>query len=131
MLFCRSARSKGFFFSGLQIFEKYPTTSKNFGIWVRFQSRTGYHNMYKEYRDTSLNGAVEQMYDEMTSPHCVRFTCIQIIKTTTIPVSLCKRENTKQFHDSKIKFPLTYCKIRPPSRKLKTTYKATRPNTFV
>jgi large subunit ribosomal protein L18Ae len=95
----------------LQIFEKYPTTSKNFGIWVRFQSRTGYHNMYKEYRDTTLNGAVEQMYDEMAS--------------------LCKRENIKQFHDSKIKFPLTYRKIRPPSRKLKTTYKATRPNTFV
>lgn len=114
-----------------EIFEKYPTTSKNYGIWVRFQSRTGYHNMYKEYRDTTLNGAVEQMYDEMASRHRVRFTCIQIIKTATIPVSLCKRENTKQFHDSKIKFPLTYHKIRPPSRKLKTTYKATRPNTFV
>lgn len=114
-----------------QIFEKKPTTIKNFGIWVRYQSRTGYHNMYKEYRDTTLNGAVEQMYDEMASRHRVRFPCIQIIKTATVPVSLCKRDNTKQFHDSKIKFPLTYRKIRPPSRKLKTTYKATRPNTFV
>ncbi len=47
---------------GPQIFEKKPTTVKNFGIWVRYQSRTGYHNMYKEYRDTTLNGAVEQMY---------------------------------------------------------------------
>lgn len=46
----------------LQIFEKRPTTVKNFGIWVRYQSRTGYHNMYKEYRDVTLNGAVEQMY---------------------------------------------------------------------
>ncbi len=35
---------------------------KNFGVWVRYQSRTGYHNMYKEYRDTTLNGAVEQLY---------------------------------------------------------------------
>lgn len=87
--------------------------------------------MYKEYRDTTLNGAVEQMYDEMVSRHHVRFTCIQIIKTATIPVSLCKCENTKQFHDSKIKFPLICRKIRPPSRKLKTTYKATHPNTFV
>jgi large subunit ribosomal protein L18Ae len=114
-----------------EIFEKNPTTIKNFGIWVRYQSRTGYHNMYKEYRDTTMNGAVEQMYDEMASRHRVRFPCIQIIKTATVPVSLCKRENTKQFHDSKIKFPLTYRKIRPPSRKLKTTFKATRPNTFV
>ena len=46
----------------VQIFEKKPTTVKNFGIWVRYQSRTGYHNMYKEYRDVTLNGAVEQMY---------------------------------------------------------------------
>jgi hypothetical protein len=30
-----------------QIHEKHPTTVKNFGIWVRYQSRTGYHNMYK------------------------------------------------------------------------------------
>ena len=35
---------------------------KNFGVWVRYQSRTGYHNMYKEYRDTTLNGAIEQLY---------------------------------------------------------------------
>ena len=35
---------------------------KNYGIWVRYQSRTGYHNAYKEYRDTTLNGAVEQLY---------------------------------------------------------------------
>jgi hypothetical protein len=45
-----------------QIFERKPTTVKNFGIWLRYQSRTGYHNMYKEYRDTTLNGAVEQLY---------------------------------------------------------------------
>lgn len=45
----------------LQITEKYPTKIKNFGVWVRYQSRTGYHNMYKEYRDVTLNGAVEQV----------------------------------------------------------------------
>lgn len=45
----------------VQIFEKNPTTVKNFGIWVRYMSRTGFHNMYKEYRDVTLNGAVEQV----------------------------------------------------------------------
>lgn len=45
----------------VQIFERKPTTVKNFGIWVRYMSRTGFHNMYKEYRDTTLNGAVEQV----------------------------------------------------------------------
>ncbi|KAL0368734.1 UNVERIFIED_CONTAM: Potassium transporter 4 [Sesamum calycinum] len=94
-----------------EIFEKNPTTIKNYGIWLRYQSRTGYHNMYKEYRDTTLNGAVEQMYTEMASRHRVRHHCIQIIKTATIPAKLCKRESTKQFHDSKIKFPLVFRKV--------------------
>ncbi|KAE8722957.1 60S ribosomal protein L18a [Hibiscus syriacus] len=114
-----------------EIFEKNPTKIKNYGIWLRYQSRTGYHNMYKEYRDTTLNGAVEQMYTEMASRHRVRFPCIQIIKTATIPAKLCKRDNTKQFHNSKIKFPLVVKKVRPPTRKLKTTYKASRPNLFM
>ncbi|KAH0925419.1 hypothetical protein HID58_017675, partial [Brassica napus] len=114
-----------------EIFEKNPTTIKNFGIWLRYQSRTGYHNMYKEYRDTTLNGAVEQMYTEMASRHRVRFPCIQIIKTATVPAKLCKRESTKQFHNSKIKFPLVFRKVRPPTRKLKTTYKASKPNLFM
>eukprot|EP00256_Glycine_max_P066421 XP_025981016.1 ribosomal protein L18aB-like protein isoform X1 [Glycine max] len=114
-----------------EIFEKNPTKIKNYGIWLRYQSRTGYHNMYKEYRDTTLNGAVEHMYTEMASRHRVRHPCIQIIKTATIPAKLCKRESTKQFHNSKIKFPLVFKKIRPPTRKLKTTYKASRPNLFM
>eukprot|EP00897_Mesotaenium_endlicherianum_P005431 jgi/Mesen1/4916/ME000246S04146 len=114
-----------------EIFEKKPTTIKNYGIWVRYQSRTGYHNMYKEYRDTTLNGAVDQMYDEMASRHRVRFPCIQIIKTATVKPSECKRDNTKQFLDSKIKFPLAFRKIRASDRKLKTTFKAKRPTTFL
>ncbi|CAD5175207.1 unnamed protein product [Musa acuminata subsp. malaccensis] len=107
------------------IFERKPTKIKNYGIWLRYQSRTGYHNMYKEYRDTTLNGAVEQMYNEMASRHRVRCLCIQIIRTATIPSKLCK-----QFHDSKIKFPVVFKKVRPPTRKLKTTFKASRPSLF-
>ncbi|XP_016707150.1 60S ribosomal protein L18a-like [Gossypium hirsutum] len=76
------------------IFEKNPTKIKNYGIWLRYQSRTGYHNMYKEYRDTTLNGAVEQKYTKMASRHRVRFPCIQIIKTATIPAKLCKRSSS-------------------------------------
>ena len=124
---CHSLKS----FILCQIFERNPTTIKNYGIWLRYQSRTGYHNMYKEYRDTTLNGAVEQMYNEMASRHRVRSPCIQIIKTATVHFKLCKRDNTKQFHNSEIKFPLVYRKVRPPTRKLKTTFKASRPNLFM
>ncbi|KIZ01204.1 60S ribosomal protein L18a-2 [Monoraphidium neglectum] len=111
-----------------EIFERKTTTVKNFGVWVRYQSRTGYHNMYKEYRDTTLNGAIGQMYGEMASRHRVRYPCIQVIKTATVPASACKRANTLQFHDSKIKFPLTHNALRPSSKVFKTLYKAKRPN---
>ncbi|KAK5803186.1 hypothetical protein PVK06_030827 [Gossypium arboreum] len=59
-----------------RIFEKNPTKIKNYGIWLRYQSRTGYHNMYKKYRDTTLKGVVEQKYTEIASRHRVRFLCI-------------------------------------------------------
>ena len=31
---------------------------KNYGIWLRYSSRSGIHNMYREYRDVSTQGAV-------------------------------------------------------------------------
>lgn len=90
-----------------QIFECNPTTIKNCGIWLCYQCRTGYHDLHKEYRNTTLNGAMEQMYNETAS--CHRVVTLQIIKTATINFKLCKRDNTKQFHNSKFKFPLVYC----------------------
>ncbi len=68
--------------------------------------------MYKEYRDLTMNGAVEQMYSEMAGRHRVRQPCISIIKAQVVPAALTKRANIKQFHDSKIKFPLTRKVVR-------------------
>nr|KAJ0217637.1 hypothetical protein LSAT_V11C300155120 [Lactuca sativa] len=55
-----------------EIFEKNPSTIRNYGIWLRYQSTTRYHNKYKDYRGTTLNGGVEQMYTEMASCYRVR-----------------------------------------------------------
>lgn len=58
-----------------EIHEKYPTKISNYGVWVRYQSRTGVHNAYKEYRDVTLNGAVSQLYQVRSagvSRVCVR-----------------------------------------------------------
>lgn len=41
-----------------QIFEKKPLQIKNFGVWLRYDSRSGTHNMYREYRDLTVCGAV-------------------------------------------------------------------------
>jgi large subunit ribosomal protein L18Ae len=55
-----------------QVFEKNPNTVKNFGVLIKYDSRSGTHTMYKEYRDLTVNGAVAQMYAEMAGRHRAR-----------------------------------------------------------
>ncbi len=42
----------------IQVRDKSPTKIKNVGIWLRYDSRSGTHNMYREYRDMTVAGAV-------------------------------------------------------------------------
>jgi large subunit ribosomal protein L18Ae len=63
----RVKKANGQIVSINEICEAKPTTVKNYGIWVRYMSRTGYHNAYKEYRETTLNAAVDALYAEMAS----------------------------------------------------------------
>ena len=114
-----------------QIFEKKPLKVKNFGIWMRYNSRTDPINMYKEYRDVTLTGAVAQMYLEVAGRHRGRASGVQIIKTAELTASQCKRDQTVQYHNSKISFPLPHRVLRAPSKALKSSiFKASRPNTF-
>ena len=61
-----------------QINEKRPQKVKNFGIWIRYDSRSGTHNMYKEYREMSRTDAVEALYQDMAARHRSRFRSIHV-----------------------------------------------------
>merc|ERR1712137_1510546 len=109
-----------------QVFEKSPLRVKNFGIWLRYDSRSGTHNMYREYRDLTTAGAVTQCYRDMGARLRARAHSIQIIRVEPVAASETRRSLVKQMHDSKIKFPL-------PSRVQKSkgsVFKANRPNTY-
>eukprot|EP01137_Pigoraptor_chileana_P006447 Opistho-2@50861 len=108
-----------------EVFEKRPEKVKNFGVWLRYDSRTGTHNMYKEYRDLSIANAVTACYRDLAARHRVRGRSIQIIKTAEITAEQSRRVSTKQFHDSHIKFPLPHRVLKAKSR-----FIAKRPNTF-
>ncbi|ELW67166.1 60S ribosomal protein L18a [Tupaia chinensis] len=144
-----------------QVFEKSPLRVKNFGIWLRYDSRSGTHNMYREYRDLTTAGAVTQCcptpvatqrlvcctpgargaagpgvrsvthsfpHDrDMGARHRARAHSIQIMKVEEIAASKCRRPAVKQFHDSKIKFPLPHRVLR---RQHKPRFTTKRPNTF-
>jgi len=81
---------------------------KNYGIWLRYNSRSGIHNMYREYRDVSTEGAVTKCYRDMAGRHRARSECIQVIKVEEIPSSKCTKPDMKQFHNSSIKFPAPF-----------------------
>eukprot|EP01090_Pellita_catalonica_P004331 TRINITY_DN14160_c0_g1_i1.p2 TRINITY_DN14160_c0_g1~~TRINITY_DN14160_c0_g1_i1.p2 ORF type:complete len:180 (+),score=21.26 TRINITY_DN14160_c0_g1_i1:53-592(+) len=111
-----------------EIYEAKPSTVKNFGIYLRYNSRTGIHNMHKEYRATTRVGAVSRMYQEMASRHQARFNNIQIIEVNELKASQCRRPHMQTFHDSKIKFPLPHRVQRVPLKK-RRTFEARRPVT--
>merc|ERR1712119_138760 len=89
-----------------EIREKNPLKIKNFGVWLRYDSRSGTHNMYREYRDVKVANAVTSCYRDMGARHRARPGSIQIMKVAEVHSAKCKRKHIKQFHDSKIKFPM-------------------------
>merc|ERR1712224_509072 len=113
-----------------EIFEKNPNTVKNYAIWLRYRSRTDQHNMYKEYRDMTINGAVSQMYHEMAGRHRGQAESITIMKTAIIPAEKVRRDHVKQMLNSKLKYPVVR-KLLMPEKKLRETFVAKRPITFV
>ncbi|CAF0980036.1 unnamed protein product [Didymodactylos carnosus] len=86
--------------------ERKPLLVKNFGIWLRYDSRSGTHNMYREYRDLTRAAAVTQCYRDMGAKHRARPSTIQIMKIKRLQAKDCRRVHVTQFHDSKIKFPM-------------------------
>merc|ERR1712136_435948 len=91
-----------------KIYEKKPTTVKNLGIWLRYDSRSGTHNMYREYRDLTVSAAVTQCYRDMGARHRARAHSVQIIRAEEVEDDKCRRPHVKQFHDATIKFPLPH-----------------------
>merc|ERR1712226_1500375 len=65
----RAKKTGGEILRQIELFDQTPTKVKNYGIWLRYQSRTDTHNMYKEYRDVNINSAVAKMYSEMACRH--------------------------------------------------------------
>ncbi|KAK2571076.1 60S ribosomal protein L18a [Acropora cervicornis] len=71
-------KTRGEIVSCQQIFERKPLKIKNFGVWIRYDSRN---------RD-------------MAARHRARGSSIQIIKVNAIPAKKCRRPYIKQFHVS-------------------------------
>ncbi|OBT89713.1 60S ribosomal protein L20 [Pseudogymnoascus sp. 03VT05] len=110
------------------IHEKRPLKVKNFGIWIRYDSRSGTHNMYKEYREMSRTDAVESLYQDMAARHRSRFRSIHILKVIELEkTDDVKRPYIKQLLTKNLKFPLPHRVSKAAGTKLFTSK---RPSTF-
>ncbi|KAI0371233.1 hypothetical protein BV20DRAFT_1120652 [Pilatotrama ljubarskyi] len=108
------------------IHEKKPLKIKNFGIWLRYDSRSGTHNMYKEFRELSRADAVKALYQDMAARHRARFRSIHILRVVEIEKSEdVRRPYIKQLLVPKLKFPLPH-----RVQKVRSTFVAHRPATF-
>lgn len=113
-----------------EILEKKPLKVKNFGLWLRYNSRSGTHNMYKEYRAMSRTEAVEQMYQSMASLHRTRFRDLHILKVVELEkTSDVKRPYIKQLLDPKLRFPLP-TRLPKQAGAGKKIFSAKRPSTW-
>ncbi|XP_035582082.1 60S ribosomal protein L18a-like [Zalophus californianus] len=110
-----------------QVFKKSPLQVKNFGIWLRYDSCNGTHNIYREYRDLTTVGAITQCYRDMGTRHRAWAHSIQIMKVEEIAASKSHRPVVKQFHDPKIKCLLPHQVLHLQHKPHFTTK---RPNTF-
>lgn len=113
-----------------EIFEKSTGCVRNYGIYLRYLTRTGTVNMYKEYRDSSLCGAVSQMYMEMAGRHSARGESIQIIRTSTVTASESKRAQVQQYAEGTFRYPKTFTAARAPTKALNSRVRAVRPTMF-
>ncbi|XP_951911.1 60S ribosomal subunit protein L18, putative [Theileria annulata] len=102
----KAKRSGGEILACNRLNEPKKGQAKNFGLLLRYKSRTGTHNMYKEYRDLTRTGAVSQMYGDMAGRHRARASCIQIIRVAELSDSDCKKSKVTQMHGKKLKFPI-------------------------
>ena len=131
--FRKMKKTTGEILDCVEIVEKNTRIVKNYGIWLRYSSRSGTHNMYREFRDVALTGAVSQLYDEMAGRHRTRPRSIQIIWTATVAAKDLKRPNGMQFAKANVKFPLPH-RVSSGKRGQKalssSTYTTIRPTTY-
>merc|ERR1712137_1235673 len=126
----KAKKSGGELLAFNELFDRAPTKVNNYGVWIRCDNRKDTVNMYKEYRDVTINGAISSMYQEMAGRHRTEAGSIQIINTAVLPASKCRREHITEMHNSKLKFPVIR-KMPMVPKKYRSKFCAKRPTTFV
>ena len=126
-------RSHGEVLKIQEVHEKTKTITKNFGVFLKYRSHTGVHNMFKEYRDVSMRGAIDQMYNEIAGNYKASSERVDIIKTVELNKEELKIRNPRclQWVDTEsIQYPLWRKTARPTHSKYSSHFAKRRPVVF-
>ena len=93
----RVKRANGQILAVHRILDPEPTRVKNFGFWLKYRSGTGTHNMYREYRDTTLDGAAQKLFNDMAGRHKAKRENVHIIEAKEVSDHECRRPRVRQF----------------------------------
>jgi len=120
-------KANGEFIFCREVYEKGISAVHTYGIVIKYESRRAYHNMYREFRDVSLAGAVSQLYSYMSGNHRANPETIHIIRTTVVQsYKDTRRPRNYQLSAPRVKFPIIKT-LPKQSRRFRTTFKANRP----
>jgi large subunit ribosomal protein L18Ae len=123
-------RSHGEILKIQEIHEKPTSVARNFGIFLKYRSRTGIHNLFKEFRDVSLKGAVSQMYNEMGGNYHIDAEKVTVINTVELKPEELRVRNPRchQWNDSSaVAYPLWRKTIRKTNTKYNSVFASNRP----
>jgi large subunit ribosomal protein L18Ae len=121
-------RTQGEIINVSEIFERNTNSVKNYGIVIKYESRKGMLNMYKEYRSNSICNAMSMLYSEMAGRHSARGNTIHVIKTSIVPDNAVVRANSQQMVPRNLRFPkITTAKRAPTAQHANSRFFASRP----
>lgn len=126
--FRKVKKTTGEIISVTEIKEEKRLRIKNYGVWLRYDTRSNKVNMYKEYREPSRCAAIHACYQDMAGRHRARFPSIQILKIQEVAAKDCRRAYTRQFL-TKVKFPLMH-RVPKQEKQYNSLFVAHRPRTF-
>jgi large subunit ribosomal protein L18Ae len=103
----KTKKSAGEIVSVKEVFEKKKDHLKTYGILIRLEAESGTHNMYREYRDISLNCAVSKLITDMAGRYAAKPSAIHVVSTGVVTTQdKMKRPLTLQFAKPGVRFPL-------------------------
>ena len=117
-----------------ELFETNTKTVKNYGIFFKYQSRVAVQNVFKEFRDVSLNGAINQLYNEMAGRHKVSKEKVFIIKTCELGMKQIRKRFPRcavYANSCKIRYPLFKRGDKNLAKRYRKVIAPTRPVTLM